>query len=191
MLRWGILLALCAVACGSADTKDVFGSKICVAGVTVECACPGGVKGAQACRDDGTGYEACQCGGSSGSGGSAGAGQAGTGGASGSGAGGSCTGRTTCPAPEADGGAQLCGMLDDYCGGAISCGCEFASCNGGACDCGRAPQYDDPCSKRYMRPLAMSCLAATAIPAECHRAIGPLNGVDGPGFPSNTFCCAH
>ncbi|MDC0739961.1 DUF2330 domain-containing protein [Polyangium mundeleinium] len=34
---------------------------VCIPGEQVECACPGGSPGAQACNQDGTGYEACQC----------------------------------------------------------------------------------------------------------------------------------
>lgn len=33
----------------------------CTPGQQVECACPGGAPGAQACLSDGSGYEACQC----------------------------------------------------------------------------------------------------------------------------------
>src|SRR5690349_8436290 len=88
----GPLLLLLA-ACGGADTKDVFGQKVCVAATTIECACPGGAKGAQSCRDDGTGYEACQCasgsGGAAGSGGAGGATTGGSGGSSGAGQSGS------------------------------------------------------------------------------------------------------
>ncbi|MDI1428243.1 DUF2330 domain-containing protein [Polyangium sorediatum] len=34
---------------------------VCIPGEQVECACPGGSPGAQACNQNGTGYEACQC----------------------------------------------------------------------------------------------------------------------------------
>lgn len=184
----GLFLVL--TACGSADdSKDLFGSRVCVPGATQECACPGGAKGAQACNDDGSGFAACDCAGGSGGGaGADGGGQSGSGGTGG--AGGGCTPRTTCPdAP--DGGAQLCGMIDNYCGGTISCGCEFGECSAGACECGRAAQYDSACAKLYMRPIAMSCTAAAPLPTECKWAQGPINGVDGPGFPVHTLCCAH
>jgi hypothetical protein len=37
-------------------------AKACVPGATQECLGPGACKGAQACRDDGSGYSACDCG---------------------------------------------------------------------------------------------------------------------------------
>jgi hypothetical protein len=192
LMAW-LAIAVGLSACGSADdTKDIFGSKVCVAGVTVECACPGGVKGAQACRDDGAGYEACQCGGGSGSGGSAGAGQAGTGGASGSsgsgtgGAGGSCTGRTVCPVPE-PGGAPLCGMIDDYCGGKLSCGCEFGDCTLGQCACWHIDvERDQACAKFGYPARSVQCSVGVAKPnPSCMRA----DGGAGTPFPVNSFCC--
>jgi hypothetical protein len=33
----------------------------CTPGQQVECACPLGIEGAQACKEDGSGYEPCQC----------------------------------------------------------------------------------------------------------------------------------
>lgn len=53
------------------------GAPVCVPGQQVACPCPGGSQGAQACRQDGTGYEPCVCpmgmGGSAGASGGAGA----------------------------------------------------------------------------------------------------------------------
>ncbi len=43
--------------------------KPCIAGLQIECACPGAAKGAQACLADGSGFGECQCGGPAGSGG--------------------------------------------------------------------------------------------------------------------------
>lgn len=187
----GLLIGAAAItACGGGDD---FSARTCVPGVTQECACPGGAVGAQACSADGNGYEACQCGGGSGSGGSAGNGQSGsagaggaTGGAAGSGtggAGGSCTPRSMCPAPPEDGGTQLCGMLDDYCGGKLSCGCEFGTCNGGACQCARITAFDQKCAMGTAKPIAMLCPGAGAI-ANCDLAPA------GSGLPAHGYCCA-
>ena len=78
-----IAAALIAIASCSGD-KVVAAPKLCVPGQQLECPCPGGAKGVQACRDDGSGFDLCVCvGGSAGTGG-AGA-RAGTGGAGGGG----------------------------------------------------------------------------------------------------------
>ena len=37
------------------------GTMVCAPGLQVECACVGGAKGAQACKNDGSGYGTCQC----------------------------------------------------------------------------------------------------------------------------------
>jgi hypothetical protein len=42
-----------------AATTDEPGN--CVPGQQIECACPGGAPGAQACLPDGSGYDACEC----------------------------------------------------------------------------------------------------------------------------------
>lgn len=47
---------------GDADTTAASGDQVCVPGQQVECACPGGVPGAQACREDGGGFGPCECG---------------------------------------------------------------------------------------------------------------------------------
>jgi hypothetical protein len=183
MLRWGILVGLLAVACGSADTSGVFGPKVCVPGATQECACPGGVKGAQACREDGAGFDACACGGGSGSGGSAGGG----GDSGSSGAGGSCSPRTACPVPESDGGAALCGQLDNYCGGKLSCGCDFGDCSGGLCQCWPiAAEYGAACTNFGYPGIAVACSAGVLKPRpSCMRS--PVAA--GTVFPDNAYCC--
>lgn len=66
-LMWlaGAFMALAGVAaCGSTGNTNTGGGSgnACVPNASVECACPGGVKGVQACNAEGTGYEACQCG---------------------------------------------------------------------------------------------------------------------------------
>jgi hypothetical protein len=192
MKLWGLVIGVAGLsACGGGDE---FAQRTCTPGVTQECVCPGGAMGAQACSADGNGYAACQCSNGSGSGGSAGAGQAGSGsggtaGAGGSGTGGaagSCAPRSICPAPPEDGGTQLCGMLDDYCGGKLSCGCEFGECAGGACQCARIGGMDATCVQQYARPIAMQCATSTVAPPNgCVRAGG------GWGFPANSFCCAR
>lgn len=64
-LALAALLFALPVACGDDDDG---GERVCAAGQQVECACPGGTKGAQACKDDGSGYEACACGAAGGGG---------------------------------------------------------------------------------------------------------------------------
>lgn len=59
--RYAIVLTLAAVglaAIGGACHKDV-----CASGDQQSCACPGGTSGVHVCKDDGSGWEACQCGG--------------------------------------------------------------------------------------------------------------------------------
>ncbi len=62
-----------AAASGSttqAATTDEMGN--CVPGQQIECACPGGAPGAQACLPDGSGYDNCECPGADGEGSSSG-----------------------------------------------------------------------------------------------------------------------
>lgn len=81
--RLWLLLPLTLVACGDGDASGGGGDSGCVVGEQRACACPGGGQGAQICRVDGKGFEACfGCGGAGGSGGAGG-------GSGGSGAGGS------------------------------------------------------------------------------------------------------
>lgn len=54
-----------------AATADDAGN--CVPGQQIECACPGGAPGAQACLPDGSGYDLCVCPGAEGDGSSSGA----------------------------------------------------------------------------------------------------------------------
>ncbi len=57
------------VACGSSGSSDATtGGTGCTPGEQKECACPGGTKGVQTCAADGRSLEACECGGSTGSG---------------------------------------------------------------------------------------------------------------------------
>ena len=49
----GLLLATMVAGCKGQGAK-------CVPGASVECACPGGAKGVQVCKSDGT-FEPCQC----------------------------------------------------------------------------------------------------------------------------------
>jgi hypothetical protein len=57
-------------ACGSSGSTDATssGGSNCTPGEQKACACPGGVEGVQTCAADGRSLEACQCGGSTGSG---------------------------------------------------------------------------------------------------------------------------
>jgi MYXO-CTERM domain-containing protein len=53
------------------------GANACTPGQQVECACPGGTKGVQDCKADGSGFNTCQCDGSNSGGGGAGPGSSG------------------------------------------------------------------------------------------------------------------
>jgi hypothetical protein len=170
MRQWWIVLGV-VVACGGSGEDDLAGgsggggaggasagqagqgagtagqagsaSGVCVPGATQACLGPGACQGAQACRDDGSGYGSCDCG-SGGSGGSAGEGGAGGGGAGGTagGAGGSSAGQagnsggsgggcSPLP-PEKACASNQCGTASDGCGGEVQCndcggwqGCEI------------------------------------------------------------------
>ena len=69
------------VSCGGRENVP----NACVPGQQLECSCPDGAKGAQACRADGTGFDVCTCVGGMGGMGGAGTGGTGSGGAAGSG----------------------------------------------------------------------------------------------------------
>jgi hypothetical protein len=77
-------------AAAGASAAGAGGSTACVPGKQEACVCPSG-PGAQRCRDDGQGFEACVCGAAGGEGGQGGeagqSGEAGTGGVAGQGAG--------------------------------------------------------------------------------------------------------
>jgi hypothetical protein len=62
---------------GATTTTTKTKPQVCAPGAQIECACPGGAKGVQDCKDDGTGYtkcQGCEAAGGSGTGGSGGAG---------------------------------------------------------------------------------------------------------------------
>lgn len=46
-----------------ATGEDGAAPMVCAPGKVEACPCPGGGQGAQACRDDGSGFEPCECGG--------------------------------------------------------------------------------------------------------------------------------
>ncbi|MFT3773220.1 MAG: hypothetical protein QM820_48190 [Minicystis sp.] len=62
-------------ACGSTGGNTTGGGsgQVCIPGTSISCACVGGLTSAQVCKDDGKGYDACQCGSSSSSSGTGGA----------------------------------------------------------------------------------------------------------------------
>lgn len=66
---WVLALVLALAACGGSDDSgtELFGgdagsSGACTPGQSVACVGPGGCQGGQVCRDDGSGFEACECG---------------------------------------------------------------------------------------------------------------------------------
>lgn len=65
---WALALSLVLAACGGSDSDtELFGggdagsSGACVPGQSVACIGPAGCEGGQVCRDDGAGFEACEC----------------------------------------------------------------------------------------------------------------------------------
>lgn len=71
---WAGLLLVLFAGCSGGDDPGLDGTSppapdagsetttsVCAPGAQVACACPGGEDGAQRCRDDGTGWEACLC----------------------------------------------------------------------------------------------------------------------------------
>lgn len=61
----GVALAAAFAACAASDTSAVAtsmtGESVCVSGHQTSCACFGGVEGVQTCRDDGSGFDECDC----------------------------------------------------------------------------------------------------------------------------------
>lgn len=96
----GQLAAGSGGAGGPAGAAGAGGAAVCTPGTTQECVGPGACKGGQACKDDGTGYGACDCG----TGGAAGAGGA-EGGAAGVAQGGAGVGGAGASGSGGEGGA--------------------------------------------------------------------------------------
>ncbi len=84
------------LACGSSSDSEPNGvDRVCDPGATQECTGPAGCRGGQQCRDDGSGWSGCDCGGgASGAGGSGGAPVDGGTSGSGTGTGGASAGGT-------------------------------------------------------------------------------------------------
>jgi hypothetical protein len=57
MKRWPLLYVSLLASCGRALSPE----SVCEAGRVVDCPCPGGEQGVQACADDGSHWEACEC----------------------------------------------------------------------------------------------------------------------------------
>jgi hypothetical protein len=52
---------LAAAAQSSGSAKAASSDPLCIPGASVECACPGGTKGAQTCAKDGRSFSTCAC----------------------------------------------------------------------------------------------------------------------------------
>lgn len=63
LLAGAFTVVAALAACGSSGGTNGSGgtSGGCVPGATAECACIGGTTGVQVCKDDGRGYDTCQC----------------------------------------------------------------------------------------------------------------------------------
>jgi hypothetical protein len=132
-MRRVLITLVAALGCSSTTTAKV--EQSCTPGVQQPCPCLHGDDGVQACKDDGTGFNACVCddggatggttgsGGSGGSGGVSGSSGAGFGGSAGSGTGGS-GGASACLTGE------LIAAVGDNCAicAADACCTEWAAC---------------------------------------------------------------
>lgn len=163
------IFALFCLNCGGEEFTSSFGSTansgICEPGKQITCPCPGDQEGAQACKDDGTGYKPCQC---SGAGGEAGMGGSGGSGGSGGIGGDSCVPTITCGNIN-DGNPALCGSFMDDCGHQVTCPdqCQLPeTCQGGPdtnkWSCGCTP-------KNHCADLGFDCGSA---PDGCGGEIG-------------------
>ena len=120
-MRATLALACLIVSLSPAcDSNGASTSPVCTAGKVEACPCPGGAQGSQACKSDGSGFDACSCpssGGASGAGGSSPGGGAGAGGL---GAGGSAgAAGSSAGLPEEKPGCRLmsqgCMSVDECC----------------------------------------------------------------------------
>jgi hypothetical protein len=89
------LVGLISIPSGCSSSTDA--AKTCAAGASVACIGPGGCAGGQACKSDGSGYEACSCGGPRADGGGDGAADGGTGNDAGNESGARDTGSSDAP----------------------------------------------------------------------------------------------
>jgi hypothetical protein len=101
---------------------------LCVPGQQIECACPGGGKGAQKCRADGTGFEACD---GCKSAGSTSGGQSGATSSSAASGGGGAGGATSSSGSSGSGGAPPECMTPTDCGTDTTC--LSWTCSDGKC----------------------------------------------------------
>lgn len=58
-----------AIACSGSSSGNGGGGHVCTPGASIACTGPAGCAGGQVCKADGTGYDACNCGGGDGGGG--------------------------------------------------------------------------------------------------------------------------
>lgn len=112
---------------GTASSTSTGGPLACIPGQQIACPCPGGEEGAQACREDGSGFGPCLGCDTEGEGGSGAT--TGSGGDGGSGGAGGCE-----PAQNPCSIAANCGEIDRGCGVVAECpscesSSEYLSCN--------------------------------------------------------------
>lgn len=163
--------------------------QVCAPGQQISCACPGStVKGAQSCKDDGSGYLPCEgcpsgeggSGGASGSGGSAGdAGSSGTSGSGGDAGSGACVPVEPLP--------KQCGGCEDTCGNEIACPncilpefCIDGFCHQ-SCTCTRSEDSDYLCQQMFDIDTGYDCGGCTAWDAPSGCKANPMT----PGH----YCC--
>lgn len=162
------------LACGSQGTSAPPPAPVCTPGQQVECPCPGGGKGAQACKDDGTGYAVCEC--------ASGPATTGSGGANGS------TGGTT----TGTGGAGLAGSRPDS-GAVVDAARPFDGCSPWTLPDSGCPGFDYcsyPGPRRLLNfdadiaPIFNAASCALALQCHGNNGVAPLlNGTGSDVLP--------
>lgn len=104
---------------GGAPGGQGGGAPVCAPGQSISCTGPAGCKGGQACKADGSGYEACDCGSAGAGGASGGAGGVGGAGGAGGAQGGAGAGGGP-PVCGAEACSNTCAVIDE-CGLKVSC----------------------------------------------------------------------
>jgi hypothetical protein len=142
-IRWGIGLGLVLAACGGDDATSV-----CAPGATQVCVCAGGLSGAQACRDDGSGFGVCECAGVDAGPGPVDAGM-----------------------PTSDAGSPGCDVrvgeeaLEDSCGGGDLCICPPVSCSELGCSVCATPGTCEAATPRRFRIVPIEAAVPTTSPS--------------------------
>jgi hypothetical protein len=146
--------------CSSQSSQQTL-EKTCVAGAEEACSCADSSRGVHACRSDGTGFEACNCG----SGGAAGSAGSGSGGSSSAGDGGKASGGRGGDAGAAEGGDAGATGGEGGSGGPVADGTLGAPCTGDT-DC-----MDLSCITNVQGPQGLYHLPGGSCSLDCMDAL--------------------